>query len=82
MRMPLGCVVGERTLALISLFADAPDEFFAVCAECGLPQEERHEFMARDFVDLPPHRTSSLSGERTGALLEYPLRFTRILCRF
>lgn len=75
-------MISKRTLALISLFSDAPDEFLAVRAERGLPQEERHEFVTRDFVDLASHRTSTLPSERTGALLEDPRRFTRILRRF
>lgn len=69
-------------LTLIPLLPNPPDELLAVSAEGRLPQEQSHELVAGDLVDLSTHRTSALPHKRAGALLEDALLFTRILGSF
>lgn len=47
-------------LTLVALFADAPDEVFAVRAEGGLLEDGGHEAMFVDHMDSTPDGTSSL----------------------
>lgn len=71
-------------LTLIALLAqDAPDEFFAVGAESGLPEVSGHKFMAIDLVDAASH--SAATPIETLALLELailPLRAVTFIAGF
>jgi len=67
-------------LALVPLLAEPPDEVLAMGTEGRLSEEQGHELVTRNLVDLSTHSSSSLTvSEGSRPFLEYALCFTRIL---
>ena len=72
----------DANLALISLFAQAPNKITAMGAEGGLTEKSSHEFVRVNLVNASFHRTATLFDGKTACVfLELPERLLRLfLC--
>ena len=58
----------DANLALIALFAQAPNKITAMGAEGGLTEKSCHEFVGVDLVNASFHRTATLFDGKTACV--------------